>query len=162
MSIFARANELKKKRSNKKGFTLVELVVVLVILAILMAILVPSLVGYINKAKNKQVEANARAVYIAAQATVAELLKNNDTVTSEQVEDKLPQIYELAEVNDLVADTNSPSLVGGTENSKFEFDSANKTQKVYSGVKISGFKWIQGDKQITMENNKWGEVVDKE
>lgn len=38
---------------NKKGFTLVELIVVLLILAILLALLIPSLMGYINSAQKK-------------------------------------------------------------------------------------------------------------
>ena len=40
-----------KLSKNKRGFTLVELIVVLVILAVLAALLVPSLTGYIDKAK---------------------------------------------------------------------------------------------------------------
>lgn len=44
-----------KKLKEKKGFTLVELIVVLVILAILAALLIPALTGYIDKAKNKSV-----------------------------------------------------------------------------------------------------------
>ena len=40
--------------SNRRGFTLVELIVVLVILAILAAILVPALLGYVDRAKEKQ------------------------------------------------------------------------------------------------------------
>lgn len=49
---------LKKlqKKSNKKGFTLVEIIVVLVILAILAAIAVPSVLGYVNEAKSKALE----------------------------------------------------------------------------------------------------------
>lgn len=43
----------KLKENNKKGFTLVELIVVLVILAILAALLIPALTGYIDKARNK-------------------------------------------------------------------------------------------------------------
>ena len=39
-----------KKLKDKKGFTLVELIVVLVILAILAALLIPALTGYIDKA----------------------------------------------------------------------------------------------------------------
>ena len=35
------------KRFNKKGFTLVEIIVVLVILAILAAIAAPSVLGYV-------------------------------------------------------------------------------------------------------------------
>ena len=44
-----------KKLKDKKGFTLVELIVVLVILAILAALLVPALTGYIDKANNEKI-----------------------------------------------------------------------------------------------------------
>ncbi len=60
------------KKRNDKGFTLVELIVVLVILAILAAILVPALLGYIDKAKEKQITTNAEAAYVAAQAIMTE------------------------------------------------------------------------------------------
>ncbi|MFR8745765.1 type II secretion system protein [Gemmiger formicilis] len=40
-----------ERNNHKRGFTLVELIVVLVILAVLAALLVPSLTGYIDKAK---------------------------------------------------------------------------------------------------------------
>ncbi len=51
---------------------LVELIVVLVILAILAAILVPALLGWIDKAREKQYVLDARNVYVAAQAVVDE------------------------------------------------------------------------------------------
>lgn len=56
-----------KKLKDKKGFTLVELIVVLVILAILAALLVPALTGYIDKAKEKAIIAETRQVVVAAQ-----------------------------------------------------------------------------------------------
>lgn len=61
-----------KKLKNKKGFTLVELIVVLVILAILAALLVPALTGYIDKANNEKVVATTRQVVMAAQTEVSE------------------------------------------------------------------------------------------
>ena len=46
-----------KKLKDKKGFTLVELIVVLVILAILAALLIPALTGYIDKANRRRLSA---------------------------------------------------------------------------------------------------------
>jgi type IV pilus assembly protein PilA len=52
-----------KKILNKKGFTLIELIVVIAILAILALILVPSISNYIAKATQAKNEANARTIY---------------------------------------------------------------------------------------------------
>ena len=57
---------------NKRGFTLVELIVVLVILAVLAALLIPSLTGYIDKARQQSVISEARGVWTAAQAGSSE------------------------------------------------------------------------------------------
>ncbi|WP_270477279.1 prepilin-type N-terminal cleavage/methylation domain-containing protein [Butyricicoccus sp. AF18-9LB] len=62
----------QKRRSKKGGFTLVELIVVLVILAILAALLIPALTGYIDKAKNKKIVAEARQAVMAAQTLADE------------------------------------------------------------------------------------------
>ena len=59
-------------KSSKKGFTLVELIVVLVILAVLAAMLVPALVGYIDRAKKEKEYQAASTVYAAAQALATE------------------------------------------------------------------------------------------
>ena len=61
-----------RELKNRKGFTLVELIVVLVILAILAALLVPALTGYIDKANNEKVVATTRQIVIAAQTEVSE------------------------------------------------------------------------------------------
>lgn len=69
---------LKKMKNNKKGFTLVELIVVLVILAILAALLIPALTGYIDKAKKKQIIAETRQTVMAAQTLVDEAYAKAD------------------------------------------------------------------------------------
>lgn len=53
---------------NKKGFTLIELIVVIAILGILMLILVPSFLGYADDAKLQVAKANTRTVWTAAKA----------------------------------------------------------------------------------------------
>lgn len=61
-----------RKMKNKKGFTLVELIVVLVILAILATLLIPALTGYIDKANKEKVIATTRMVVMAAQTEASE------------------------------------------------------------------------------------------
>lgn len=61
-----------KKTKQNKGFTLVELIVVMAILVILAAILIPVVSGYINTANETAAYANARTVYSAACAVVAD------------------------------------------------------------------------------------------
>ncbi|MHC1735610.1 MAG: prepilin-type N-terminal cleavage/methylation domain-containing protein [Erysipelotrichaceae bacterium] len=60
-----------KKILNKKGFTLIELIVVIAILAILALILVPSISNYIAKATQAKNEANARTIYSEVALDVA-------------------------------------------------------------------------------------------
>lgn len=79
-------NRIKAFCKNKrKGFTLVELIVVLVILAILAALLVPALTGYISRAKEKAVVSEARQLQMAAQTVIDEDYKDSDTFTGKTV-----------------------------------------------------------------------------
>ncbi|MBQ4276194.1 MAG: prepilin-type N-terminal cleavage/methylation domain-containing protein, partial [Lachnospiraceae bacterium] len=71
---------MNKKKMENKGFTLVELIVVLVILAILAAILVPALLGYIDRAKEKQYVLNAKSALTATQAEFSSLYGENVTI----------------------------------------------------------------------------------
>lgn len=63
---------INRMRKNRKGFTLVEIIVVLVILAILAAFTIPTMLGFVEDAKGKALIAEAREVYVAAQATATE------------------------------------------------------------------------------------------
>lgn len=64
---------INRIRKSRKGFTLVEIIVVLVILAILAAFTIPAMLGFVNDAKGKAYIAEAREVYVAAQATATEM-----------------------------------------------------------------------------------------
>lgn len=63
---------INKQISGKKGFTLVEIIVVLVVLAILAAFTIPTMLGFVSDAKGKAYIAEAREVYVAAQAVATE------------------------------------------------------------------------------------------
>lgn len=67
------------KKNTKRGFTLVELIVVLVILAILAALLIPALTGYIDKARKSQVVAETRMLTQAVQTEMSTLYASDDT-----------------------------------------------------------------------------------
>ena len=69
-----------RKMKNKKGFTLVELIVVLVILAILAALLVPALTKYIDKANEEKATSECRMVVMAAQTAGTEYYAKNDSL----------------------------------------------------------------------------------
>lgn len=63
----------KMRKESKKGFTLVELIVVLVILAVLAAMLVPALTGYIKRAREEKDYQAASQIYQATQAVVTDM-----------------------------------------------------------------------------------------
>ena len=95
--MFAKLFELRNKKlkdNKKKGFTLVELIVVLVILAILAALLIPALTGYINKAKEKSITAETRQVVMAAQTLADEAYANSSAVQLEVVDDDKSTVTE--------------------------------------------------------------------
>ena len=73
-------NQLLKKKLNKKGFTLAELLIVVAIIAVLVAIAIPVFTKRLEHAKETTDMANLRSAYAAAQ--VAALTdKVDDTKT---------------------------------------------------------------------------------
>lgn len=62
----------KKTMKNRKGFTLIELIVVIVIVGILAAILIPRFTGFTDKAESTQALVYAKQVATAYDALYAE------------------------------------------------------------------------------------------
>lgn len=89
-------NKLMKLRKNKKGFTLVELLVVLVIIVILMAAIIPSMLGFIDKAREEATLAECRNVSIAANAIANEMYGLEGSVDQTKMTAKIADIAKMA------------------------------------------------------------------
>lgn len=72
----------KLRNRKKKGFTLIELIVVLVIMVILAAAAIPTILGYVENSRKAAYLSNMRAVYTATQTAITEALANGQTVAS--------------------------------------------------------------------------------
>lgn len=69
----------RQRREDQGGFTLVEMIVVLVIIGILATVMLGALNGYIDKAKEKTLIADARGIYLASQTVASEAYVSGNT-----------------------------------------------------------------------------------
>lgn len=133
-----------RKMKNKKGFTLVELIVALVILTILAALLIPALTGYIDKANKEKVVAECRSVAMAAQTTASEyygLNKGLDNATNQGT--AITQIDKLAEV--------PTTTTNGTTKSNWHY-----TITVGTGYVVTEVVFDDGSSSITYKKDASG------
>jgi type IV pilus assembly protein PilA len=136
-----------KKLKNKKGFTLIEIIVVIVILAVLMAVAVPSVMSYMNEGKNAKYQTAARTVLIDAQTQYAKGVADgaSDTSAVKKAKDYIEaKTYTgkitVSEVNITVGEDTDPA---GT-------DAAEKdVTQVTCKITIDGNK-----KTVTVDTNK--------
>lgn len=89
-----------KNLKKKKGFTLVEVIIVLVIIAILASVLIPSLAGYIDKANKKVAVANARNFTMAAQTVGSEIYGEKGALDDTKTKTFVADSFKLADLSD--------------------------------------------------------------
>ena len=118
----------KTVKASKKGFTLVELIVVLVILAVLAAMLVPALTGYVKRAREEKDYQAAATVLTAVQSLATEQYAKSDTVKTSQI--TATKVASLAGVK-VATLTNITVTDGIVQGFKVSFDGTHTY--VYSG-----------------------------
>lgn len=88
-------------KNNRKGFTIVELVIVIAVIAILAGVLIPTFAGVTSKAKD------SKALQEAKNAYTADLAILNGQVTADQAKDTEINGEKLAGTFDLADDKKS-------------------------------------------------------
>lgn len=124
-----------KRRLNKKGFTLVEVIVVLVILAILAAIMIPSMVQWIDKANDKSALVEGRTILLAAQTITSEAYAATPIV-GKMSEAQATATIELAAIGGSF--TIEPSVTDGAVTG-FVFETASGKTVTYSSTAAEKF-----------------------
>ena len=141
---------MNKKKMENKGFTLVELIVVLVILAILAAILVPALLGYIDRAKEKQYVLNAKSALTATQAEFSSLYGEGSDLTD--TNGKFVRSDVVKKTADTPADTEFWVKINATPSTITGNVAVPDNHKHYT---VTDAIYIEGGYYITYNGKSW-------
>ena len=116
---------MKKNNKNRKGFTIVELVIVIAVIAILAGVLIPTFSGVVTKANESKVLQEARNKYTEIYA---------DDISDGKIDGKINE-------TDMTYDTGVTYTTDGTKVTKFEYVDGTITAK----LEISTGEWTATD-----------------
>lgn len=152
-----------KLKNDKKGFTLVEMIVVIVIIGILLAILVPGMFKYIDKAKDKQIMVEARSVYMDVQTAAAEAYGTHG-VTAQQVTDAFQADGNVAQLDNSAGVKTVTADIEVTSGVKVSVDvpKAGKVSDITidDKGKVIALKYTVGGKTVSLSGDSWTEPTE--
>lgn len=127
-----------RKMKNKKGFTLMEMLIVVAIIAILVAIAIPTFASSLNKARVATDEANIRSGYASVMTDV--LTDENYSVeggTAVTATYKLNKDGSVTKITDTVTDAADPYTTVGKNDNADTAVAGNKVGKWDKGVGVT-------------------------
>lgn len=126
-------------KMNKKGFTLIEMLVVIAIIAVLVAIIIPTVSSATNKAGAAANAANLRAVYAELQTDILSIGSGDDSEG---------YVHWSAGTPSLVGAPASAKTVGIDKGVAMAYDATTKTVNYGSGKDIAYFADIAEDGKV--------------
>ena len=141
--------KLRKSAKEKKGFTLIELIIVIAIIAILIALIAPNLVKFLSTARKTSVDANAKTAYTSIQTLLTQKETANEKIQDGTYTIKLSTDETSIEVSGVTAA--APAiLITGTDLKEYfnliELKGAVITAKVAAGNTLDSISWVANGK----------------
>lgn len=127
-----------RKMKNKKGFTLMEMLIVVAIIAILIAIAIPTFASSLNKARVATDEANIRSGYASVMTDV--LMDDNYSVeggTTKSATYALNKDGSVTKITDTATDAADPYTTVGKNDNADTAVAGNKVGKWDKGVGVT-------------------------
>ncbi len=148
LSIKKNRKSISSQKNSKKGFTLVELIVVLVILAIMAAAVIPALLGYTDHAKDKKYIETAKECLKASQTVLSDTFNNSSNTIS------MEKRYSAADMANVYIknyndDPSDPKKVG----TRFYVWTAKRLEATgYKSTKPDGTQSVSSGTKATTDN----------
>lgn len=110
-----------KKVHNRKGFTLIELIIVIVIIAILAAIAIPAVSQYVGDANESQKDGNYAVVKSAAGAAAADVTANDSSPETVNLNDFVEELETILEGSATVSTSGAVTNIATVKMDKAEY-----------------------------------------